>query len=290
VSEPDPFFAEQGWQIVRGAVGAEVLTELLAVFDQIFPQSLNAQPAERTPILEVAAASRAHPAIARYATDAGVAGHVARALGCRRVQLLQDTVLLKLPRHGGGVEWHQDHTYTGFLEPAATVSVRLALTDCLVDNGCLRVIDGSHRWGFFGDTRVLSAPTISDALGLVPAVLGDRARAAARSSTRIAERSESPAGTESSRDAANRGAVWGEATAVIDARDRGLTGVGHAFAAFVGFARRNVFVLPAGIARWARAPVAWGQAARVLGLRSCSAAADSNREGQSDHLFHGTGS
>jgi phytanoyl-CoA hydroxylase len=131
-------------------------------------------------MLEVAAASRAYPAIARYATDAGVAAHVARALGCRRVQLLQDTLLLKLPRNGGGVEWHQDQTYTGFLEPAATVSVRLALTDCLLDNGCLRVIDGSHRWGFFGDTRALSAPGVTDALGLLPAVLGDRARAEAR--------------------------------------------------------------------------------------------------------------
>jgi ectoine hydroxylase-related dioxygenase (phytanoyl-CoA dioxygenase family) len=180
VGEPDPFFAEHGWQVVRGAVGAEVLAELLATFDRIFPPSLHAQPAERTPMVESVAPSRAYPAIARYATDAAVAGHVARALGCRRVQLLQETLLLKLPRNGGRIEWHQDHTYTGFLEPAATVSVRLALTDCLVDNGCLRVVDGSHRWGFFGETRALSAPSIADALGLLPAALGDRAREAAR--------------------------------------------------------------------------------------------------------------
>jgi ectoine hydroxylase-related dioxygenase (phytanoyl-CoA dioxygenase family) len=71
------------------------------------------------------------------------------------------------------VEWHQDHTYTGYLEPAAMVSVRLALTDCNLDNGCMNVLDGSHRWGLIGERQILSATSVADSL---PAEWAERAR------------------------------------------------------------------------------------------------------------------
>jgi len=35
----DPFFAEHGWMVVRGAVSPEVVADLTAAFDQVFPPS-----------------------------------------------------------------------------------------------------------------------------------------------------------------------------------------------------------------------------------------------------------
>jgi ectoine hydroxylase-related dioxygenase (phytanoyl-CoA dioxygenase family) len=145
--------------VVRGAVANEQVAELTAAFDQVFRYAVPGS----APVLESIGASRMFPAIARYANDTGIAAHVARALGCRRVQLLQDTLMLKPPNRGR-VEWHQDHTYTGFLEPAAMVSVRLALTECNRDNGCMNVLPGSHARGLVGERQIFNASSVADTL------------------------------------------------------------------------------------------------------------------------------
>lgn len=53
----------------------------------------------------------------------------------------------KLPQDPGYVPWHQDG-YNAKLS-AGYVSAWLALTDSSPDNGCLRVVRGSHREGIF---------------------------------------------------------------------------------------------------------------------------------------------
>jgi ectoine hydroxylase-related dioxygenase (phytanoyl-CoA dioxygenase family) len=156
----DAFFAEHGWMVVRGAVPPETVAALNEAFDQVFPPSLP----YTQPLLESTGASRVHPAVARHTTDPAIAAHVARALGCPHVQLLQDTLLYKPPGRGGRVEWHQDHTYTGYLEPPAAVSVRLALTECNRETGCMKVLDGSHTWGLVGERQILNASSVADTL------------------------------------------------------------------------------------------------------------------------------
>jgi phytanoyl-CoA hydroxylase len=167
----DASFAEHGWMVVRGVVSTGALAELSDAFDRVLPPASYERP--NLPVAESTGASRTQPAIARYVADAGIAAHAARALGCRRVQLLQDTLLLKPPGGGGRLEWHQDHTYTGYLEPAALVSVRLALTDCNRDNGCMNVLDGSHTWGLVGERKILTAASVA---GTLPAEWAGRAR------------------------------------------------------------------------------------------------------------------
>lgn len=44
------------------------------------------------------------------------------------------------------VAWHQDVTYWG-LEPPYAVTAWYAVDDSDTENGCMRVIPGSHRWG-----------------------------------------------------------------------------------------------------------------------------------------------
>ena len=51
---------------------------------------------------------------------------------------------VKQPQDPHFVAWHQDSAYWG-LEPADVVTAWIALTDSSKDNGCLRVVPGSHR-------------------------------------------------------------------------------------------------------------------------------------------------
>jgi len=150
------FFHEHGWIALRGVFSPGLAAQLAAELDRVFPESrLDAdRPHER---VGVAALS---PLLDAQVHDATLAQRVAAVLRAPRVQLLQSTSLVKPPRSRARVEWHQDHTYTGFIEE--NVSVRMALTDCTLLSGCLRVLDGSHRSGFRGELRALSASEVSD--------------------------------------------------------------------------------------------------------------------------------
>jgi ectoine hydroxylase-related dioxygenase (phytanoyl-CoA dioxygenase family) len=169
--DPHAFFAEHGWLVVRGAVPPSRVAELEAAVDAIYAAF---PPAPAGQVWELAGVSRLSPTIAEHARDAAIARHSAAALGSPRIKLLQDTVLVKAALVGGPVAWHQDHTYTGYLDPARAVSVRLSLTDCRRDNGCLEVIDGSHTWGLLGDVRALTESHVADALGPAAAHWQDR--------------------------------------------------------------------------------------------------------------------
>jgi phytanoyl-CoA hydroxylase len=158
------FFREHGWVVLRGAMAKERATELSGEVDRVAPETL--LPAER--VHELIGVSARSPLLAEQVRDAAVAARVASLLGCPRVQLLQDTLLVKPPGSAARVEWHQDHTYMGFLDPPAAVSVRLALTACTLESGCLRVIDGSHHGGPLGDVRALNSPEVSDDSALLP--------------------------------------------------------------------------------------------------------------------------
>lgn len=55
-------------------------------------------------------------------------------------------ILCKLPGDPGFVAWHQDSVYSGWhLTP--TTSAWIALSPSLPENGCMRVVPGSHRDG-----------------------------------------------------------------------------------------------------------------------------------------------
>ena len=52
----------------------------------------------------------------------------------------------KLPHDGKIVAWHQDASYWP-LTPSKTVTVWLAIDDADTENGCMRFLSGSHRFG-----------------------------------------------------------------------------------------------------------------------------------------------
>jgi ectoine hydroxylase-related dioxygenase (phytanoyl-CoA dioxygenase family) len=59
-------------------------------------------------------------------------------------------LMQKEPKVGGAWEWHQDYGYwykNQFMFPDQLISVMVALTPANKQNGCLQVINGSHKLG-----------------------------------------------------------------------------------------------------------------------------------------------
>jgi len=60
--------------------------------------------------------------------------------------LIWGSLLLAKPPHDDEfVAWHQDGAYAGYLDGTPAVSAWIALSDSTIENGCMRVVPGSHR-------------------------------------------------------------------------------------------------------------------------------------------------
>lgn len=79
------------------------------------------------------------------ATHPGLIAVVADILG-PDVLVESSIILAKYPRDGSFAPWHQDGEYSGWYK-TPSVSAWIALTDSHCDNGCMRVIAGSHLQG-----------------------------------------------------------------------------------------------------------------------------------------------
>ena len=173
------FFAEHGWLVLRGAVSAGRVAALERALDAVVSPDQYAYGYEDR-VVEIASISLGSVALKAHAEDPVLAGLAAEALGVRQVQLFQDTVFIKPARTGGRVEWHQDYSYYAFLGPPNALTMRLALTPCTEESGCLRVIDGSHLWGLQTGDLSFRASSVDDALSRLPESLQAKAGAAER--------------------------------------------------------------------------------------------------------------
>jgi phytanoyl-CoA hydroxylase len=72
---------------------------------------------------------------------------VIEALLSPNIKLYTDQLMMK-PRFNGTVtHWHQDSVAWPMFAPQNHVSCWLALDDATIENGCMTVIPGSHKWG-----------------------------------------------------------------------------------------------------------------------------------------------
>lgn len=89
------------------------------------------------------------PAFERLVEDPRLVVPMCDLIGTPRVALWTDKLNLKRAEEGSGFLWHQDSPY--WVHASQHVdrlpNVMLALDDADEDNGCLRVVRGSHRRG-----------------------------------------------------------------------------------------------------------------------------------------------
>jgi len=87
-------------------------------------------------------------------------------------------LMQKEPKVGGAWEWHQDYGYwykNEFLLPDQMISIMVAITDANRQNGCLQVIQGTHKMGriehgFAGEQVGASQHYVDLALKTMPLV------------------------------------------------------------------------------------------------------------------------
>ena len=81
------------------------------------------------------------------------------------IKFYADQLMMKPRFHGTVTGWHQDSVAWPMFAPQNHVSCWVALDDATVDNGCMTVIPGSHRWGPIAREyidRFLALPHVSE--------------------------------------------------------------------------------------------------------------------------------
>lgn len=71
-------------------------------------------------------------------------GRMAHDLGLADPAIVQSMYILKPPRIGGEVHWHQDSTYI-YTEPDSCTGFWFALEDATTENGCMHFLPGHHK-------------------------------------------------------------------------------------------------------------------------------------------------
>lgn len=80
----------------------------------------------------------AHPVICQ---------EVAQLCKTDTLRIWHDQIQYKPPITGGPTPWHQDHPLWPVIQPADLVSAWIALDDAVIENGCMWMVPGSHKWG-----------------------------------------------------------------------------------------------------------------------------------------------
>ncbi len=83
----------------------------------------------------------------RHAFNERICALTAQLMDHPVVRIWHDQIQYKPPRVGGPTDWHQDHPYWPIIQPADLVSAWTALEDATVENGCMWMVPGSHKWG-----------------------------------------------------------------------------------------------------------------------------------------------
>ncbi|MBD2844202.1 phytanoyl-CoA dioxygenase family protein [Paenibacillus sp. IB182496] len=83
----------------------------------------------------------------RHAAHPVICEEIAQLARTSGVRIWHDQIQYKPPVSGGPTGWHQDHPLWPVVQPAELVSAWVALDDAIIDNGCMWMVPGSHKWG-----------------------------------------------------------------------------------------------------------------------------------------------
>jgi phytanoyl-CoA hydroxylase len=159
------FFDENGYVVIPNLLNQEQLDELRQMVDRVldggikpvsdegsddFELQLEPGMADNPHILrrdKIRVAfhlCHTHPYFWMHATRPEILDVVETLLGSS-IKLYTDQLFVKPAFHGSEVPYHQDHAYWTQVEPYNMISCWLALDDATVENGCVRMIPGTHK-------------------------------------------------------------------------------------------------------------------------------------------------
>ena len=164
---------EDGYLVVPDLLSTDELDELkqetVAISRGKYP-SENLQPlpehiADTEAIANILAIQHPHlisPVIVKYVKHPKIAGALSQIVGAHlpwwdgSVKCMQTMLFVKPPEFQGQA-WHQDELYIQTRDRSLT-GVWIAIDDANVENGCLRVIPGSHQKGYLYPQRDPGSP------------------------------------------------------------------------------------------------------------------------------------
>jgi len=130
-------YARDGWVAPIDIFSPEEVAEIRAALDEA--------EAAHGDQLQTAGRNNAHyvlPVLDRIAHDPRILDAVEDLIG-PDILVAGTTLFIKEPRTEGFISWHQDARYIG-LEPHDWVTAWLAISDVTEENGCMRMIPGTH--------------------------------------------------------------------------------------------------------------------------------------------------
>ncbi len=102
---------------------------------------------EDRPIWQIVNIWEASPPFKDLVMKSQIAEEIAQLTGDQTIRLWHDQIQYKPAGVGGVNHWHQDGPYWPILTPKSQVTAWVALDDVDEENGCMRMVPGSHLWG-----------------------------------------------------------------------------------------------------------------------------------------------
>ncbi len=139
-------YQQQGYVIPEFSLGTEVVSKLRDTVDRMISNNPDIRP-EHLVNAHISKANaegvQGADEILELARHPGILDQVESVLG-PDIVLWGCQVFCKPAGDGMEVPWHQDGHYWP-IRPLATCTVWLAIDDSVIENGCLRVMPGSHQ-------------------------------------------------------------------------------------------------------------------------------------------------
>jgi len=144
-----------GYAVFRGVLDPDLMAEALAHVDWLRERHPDVRPEHLDCWLVTH-----DPFWVRLVSDDRLLDVAERFIG-PNIALFASHYICKPPREGQPVLWHQDGSYWP-LEPMEVVTLWLAVTASTPENGCMRVIPGTHRMGLHPNRP---RPDVANVLG-----------------------------------------------------------------------------------------------------------------------------
>jgi phytanoyl-CoA hydroxylase len=100
------------------------------------------------PVWQIVNIWEASEAFDRLVRHKPLADAVSKLMDGNELRIWHDQIQIKPAENGGVNSWHQDSPYWGTVHPTdRQVSAWVAFDEVAEDNGCMRMVCGSHKWG-----------------------------------------------------------------------------------------------------------------------------------------------
>jgi ectoine hydroxylase-related dioxygenase (phytanoyl-CoA dioxygenase family) len=160
-------YRDNGFVVIEGLVGAEDVRRISNRLDDLQDSSKRGSvqvvnepgsPSD-TPILRKFAELAVHdPLFARIAAHPAITEVASELTGGGEIMLYSDQAFLKPALCGSAKPLHQDNSYFRINPDDRGVTCWMAIDDATLENGCMRYIPGSHRFGKIRHKEIAGTP------------------------------------------------------------------------------------------------------------------------------------